>query len=87
MKEFTGDYAIIPELTQGALQRYVEHRIPPGGFLTGVLNGSDVVTVMGRADTSNQIALPALCKYIYNELPCDCWGNKTIVEAWLKEGK
>ena len=83
MREFTGQYAIIPELTQGALTRYVENRIPTGGFLEAVLR-NDLFGAMAKADTSNQIALPAICMYIYNEMPGDCWGSADIINEWLR---
>ena len=82
MRKFEGEYAVIPELTQGALQRYVEAKIEPGSFLTAVLC-NDLFTAMGKADMFNQRALHAICMYIYNEVPGNCWGSKEIVNDWL----
>ena len=86
MREFTGQYAIIPELTQGALQRYVKQHIPTGGFLRAVLK-NDLFGAMSKADESNQAALHAICMYVYNEMPCNCWGNEETINAWLEVDK
>jgi len=86
MKEFTGQYAIIPELTQGALKRYVENKIATGGFLRAVLR-NDLFGAMSKADESNRAALHAICMYVYNEMPGNCWGTAEIIDAWLKGDK
>jgi len=83
MREFTGEYAIIPELTQSALTRYVENHIAPGGFLTAVLC-NDLFGAMGKADLQNLDALTAIVRYIYNHTPGNCWGSKDIIDEWLK---
>lgn len=82
MKQFEGQYAIIPELTQGALTRYVENKIATGGFLRAVLS-NDLFAAMANADEGNQRALHAICMYVYNELPGNCWGSKKIIDEWL----
>ena len=77
------EYANIPEMTLDALTRYVEKRIPTGGFLRAVLT-NDLMGAMAKADIANQEALPSICKYVYNRVPSGCWGNEEIVDSWLK---
>ena len=77
------EYDAISELTMGALERYVDHRIPPGSFLRAVLC-NDLFDAVARADLNNQYVLPLIVKYIYNELPGGCWGNAAIVDSWLE---
>ena len=42
----------IPEHTKGALDRYVDHGLEPGGFLTAVLT-NDLFGAVARADSEN----------------------------------
>lgn len=72
---FEGIYADIPEHTQGALLRYVDHKILPGGFLTAVLS-NNLFEAVGQADSDNIKALPLIVKYIYNKCPGNCHGSK-----------
>lgn len=82
MREFTGEYAVIPELTRGALTRYVEKRIATGSFLYAVLT-NNLFDAIAQADESNVNALRAIVRYIYNELPGGCWGSVETVNEWL----
>lgn len=82
MCPFDGEYTVIPELTQGALTRYVENRIATGGFLAKVL-ANDLFGAVGHADENNLRALPAIVRYVYNCMPSECWGDADKVKAWL----
>lgn len=75
----------IPNRTIDALDRYVEQRIPTGGFLQAVLE-NDLVAAVSRADDQNRQALADIVQYIYNNLPLACWGSPESVKTWL-EGK
>lgn len=77
------EYKRIPNRTVRALNRYGKNGIVPGGFLTAVLK-NDLFSAVGRADSENQKALVYICRYIYNELPHDCWGNENRVTSWIK---
>ncbi len=79
------EYAGIPEITLGALTRYVEQGIPPGSFLTAVLK-NDLFDAMSRADMNNRYALHTICMYIYNKIPSTAWGNEERVSAWIESG-
>jgi hypothetical protein len=72
----------IPQHTKESLDRYVEHRIPTGGFLRAVLT-NDLFGAVSRADQYNVVAIPDIVKYIYNQLPAGCWGSEEIVDRWL----
>lgn len=73
----------VPVLVRESLQRYAEHRVPVGGFLTAVL-ANDLFEACGRADEYNAPCLPAICVYIYNTLPAISWGSPEKVRAWLE---
>lgn len=84
MIDFT--YKSIPDYTMEALRRYIDQRIPTGGFLEAVLS-NDLREACGRADENNQRVLPELVAYLYNEAPSSCWGSREKVVAWLKARK
>ncbi len=80
------NYELLPEHIRGAMQRYIENRIEPGGFLTAVLS-NDLMGAMARADNINRIELYSICNFIYNEAPSTCHGSPEKVRAWLKGEK
>ncbi len=66
----------------GALQRYVEHRIPTGDFLYAVLC-NDLRRAFVRADDENRETLYEIVDYCYRNLPRECWGSQQKVTSWL----
>ena len=75
----------IPDYTREAIDAYVQHRIPVGGFLTAVLT-NNLFEAFARADDNNIAAMFDIVRYIYNETPAVCWGSTEAVTKWL-EGK
>jgi len=75
---------MIPAHTKAALDRYVNDRIVPGGFLMAVLS-NDLFGAVGYADSHNLAALPDIVKYVYNELPSGCWGSKEAIWKWVSD--
>ena len=80
--DFTG-FDAIPEHTRGALERYVEHRIPTGGFLYAVLT-NDLYRAVERADSANLAALPFIARFIDQQLPGNIYGCAENVENHLE---
>ena len=78
------DYASCPESVRGGLERYIEDKIEPGGFLVKVLE-NDLFGAMGAADFHNRMILFDIVSWIYNNAPATCWGSKDQIIAWLKE--
>ncbi len=74
---------MIPAHTKAALDRYVEHKILPGGFLMKVLS-NDLFGAVGQADSENAAALPEIVKYIYNQLPANAWGSQDLVYKFVE---
>ena len=74
---------MIPAHTLAALDRYINHRILPGGFLTAVLS-NDLFGAVARADRANKLALSEICQYIYNEVPGNAWGSADSVYRWVE---
>ena len=73
---------MIPRHTLGGIKRYVENRIPPGGFLTAVLE-NNLRKSFGQADKANREALFEIVCHCYNKLPSICWGSPEKVKNWL----
>lgn len=73
----------VPEHTQGALRRYVEQGMYPGGFLEAVLT-NNLMAAVARADSENQAALIGICMFVYNEVPSAAWGNVDKMHEWCK---
>jgi hypothetical protein len=70
-----------PEIID-SLKRYVEDRIPVGGFLTAVL-ANDLYMAFARADQVNEYHLRAITAYV-DTLPIGCRGSYEAVRKWLK---
>jgi len=73
---------MIPEHTKYDIDRYVNDKIPPGGFLEAVFS-NNLCQAFGRADRENLNNLFDIVNYIYNHTPMDCWGSPEKVKEWL----
>lgn len=72
----------ISESVKGALDRYIQYGIAPGGFLYAVLS-NDLFAAVGRADRENIANLQKICGYVYNEIPSNAWGSEAAIEKWI----
>lgn len=79
-------YYPIREDLYGALERYFNHGIMPGSFLTAVLE-NDLCGSFGKADVSNIANLRNIVGYIYNHMPGNSWGSREKVQEYLKQFK
>ena len=71
------------ESTKASLDRYVKEKIPTGDFLQAVLE-NNLLMSYSRADLENKRDLYEIIRYVYNELPGDCWGSPEKVKNWLE---
>lgn len=69
--DFTEEFAAIPENIKGGLARYVEHNIPPGGFLTAMIQG-DLFEAVRRADPVSRDAIPLVAIWLDRNFPGLC---------------
>ncbi len=74
----------IPEYMQGGIILYYENGIPPGDFLTAVIN-NDLKEAVGRADDTNVNALKAYVMWFYNQAPTGSWGHAGACDEWLNK--
>ena len=67
---------------KSSIDRYVNDRIPTGGFLRAVLE-NNLKEAFGRADEEAVVQMKEIVAYCYNQIPCNCWGSPEKVSAWL----
>ena len=72
----------VPEQLHEGLVRYLVHHIPPGHFLTAVLE-NDLAGAVARGDETCLAGLPAIVRFLYNHAPGMAWGGPLTVRAWL----
>ena len=75
-------FTIRPDML-GAIRRYIDQRIPPGDFLSAIID-NDLKGAVSRADDENMANLPAFVAYFYHEAPMLCWGSPEKRQAWLR---
>lgn len=78
------EYFPIREDLLGALERYLNNGIMPGGFMTAVLE-NNLSEAFGRADSDNAANLKNIAGYVYNNIPSTAWGSKEKIGKWLEQ--
>ena len=73
---------MIPAKTKEAIDRYVNEKILPGGFLQSVLS-NNLMGAFGGADDENRKALPEILAYVWNKIPARCCGSPERVRNWV----
>jgi hypothetical protein len=76
-------YFPVNDYILGALERYINQGIMPGGFLTAVLE-NNLKESFGRADHENAKNLHNIVGYIYNNIPSSAWGSREKIDQWLE---
>ena len=82
-EEYTFQGFYIPSRMIAGIRRYVDERIPPGRFLTAIIQ-NNLSGAVGQADDENMKNIPAFVGYCYNKTPGACWGSKAKMKAWLE---
>lgn len=75
----------ISDQVRDSIGRYVDQRIPTGGFLGAVLENDLLQGAFGSADDRNRRDLFDIVRYCRWEIPGDCWGSPEKVTAWLNQ--
>ena len=76
------EYGVPPHMHSGIIM-YVEEGVPPGDFLSAVIN-NDLREACGRADDHNIRRLHTFVMWFYNQAPNGCWGYKNAVRDWCR---
>lgn len=72
-----------PHMRDGVIN-YIEHHIPPGGFLTAVLE-NDLFQAFARADLENRESMFYICAWFNSYAPAGCYGSPEAVKNWLSQ--
>jgi hypothetical protein len=75
------NYSLIPSHSAETLKNYLEHGIPPGGFVEAVLSNNFEAAVR-RADSYNKAALSQWGS-VLRSLPKIVWGSRSVVDNWI----
>ena len=76
-------YQKAPEKFRHAFARYIEHGMPPGGFLIAVIS-NDLEGACGRGDDESRTMLFDLVSWLYNWAPSTCWGSEEKFQDWIE---
>ena len=76
-------YPDAPVHILASINRYVEHGLRPGSFVTAVLS-NDLTGALLAGDEDSLRGLRDIMRYVHWEIPGGCHGSKSIVERWLK---
>ena len=71
----------LPAHMHGGIVDYIVGGYPIGDFLTKLFS-NDLTGAMGQADEKNLAAIQDYGGFIYNDIPCGCWGSKEKVANW-----
>ena len=69
-------------LTKEAAQRYMEHGIYPGHFLTAVFV-NDLTQAITRADEVSLQNLKQIVMWMIWEIPSIAWGSRDAMNTWI----
>jgi hypothetical protein len=68
------EYEHAPRNCRDTLERYIEHGIPMGSFLTAFC-ANDLMGALGRADDINICQFKEIGMFLYNYAPGNCFGS------------
>jgi hypothetical protein len=78
------DYTRVPVayMAEG-VQRYIEHGIPPGGFLMALFS-NDLKRTHLKADAENRRAIQKWVEFMLIEMPAQSQGSPEKVREWIR---
>ena len=80
------EYHPVNEDIIGTLERYLNHGIMPGSFMTAVIE-NNLKEALGRADAYNTLHLGNIVGYVYNHVPANAWGSAEKVADYIRNIK
>lgn len=72
---------LVPDTTARTLTHWILSAGDPGSFGRAVLC-NDLKESIGRADSTNLLALRNIVAFLYNEAPMECWGSVESFNSW-----
>ena len=83
---FKGYENAIPEHTRAAIWNYAHHGLPPGSFLTAVLE-NDLLQAIAYADDDSVKALKPIAQVLYSRVPAGCYGSKAAIRDHMRAAR
>lgn len=80
-----GMHSRIPEHMRSDVLGWVALGIPPGSFLSCVIE-NDFFGACRSADDINRGLLFDYAAFFHNHAPAMCYGSRELVEAWYRQG-
>lgn len=77
-------YAGIRPDTLVHIRDYADHGGDLGGSFLHAVMSNNLMDAVLTADPENLVALPAICLYVWNEIPMEAWGSPAKVCAWIR---
>lgn len=71
----------VPSHLHGGIERYIKYGIPPGSFITAVIE-NNLVEALGQADAYSRAGLFEVVSWFYNYAPSPCWGSPQKMKEW-----
>lgn len=78
--------ATLPPRIRKAIDQFVWHGIPTGGFLRAVLS-NDLMGAISQADPNSLSSIGLICQYVYNAVPSVCHGSREAVKSHIERGR
>jgi hypothetical protein len=75
-------FHLIPPYMHGGIARYVMKGVPPGDFLSLLLQ-NDFMGACHRADDENLHNLHNWARFFHNHVPRGCFGSPDNYAAWI----
>jgi len=72
----------IPDHMVDGVVRYIVDKIPPGSFLSAVIN-NELKEAYISADDINSHHLRNYVQFFYSSAPAGCWGFSGAVSKWI----
>lgn len=72
-------YELLPEQFRGGVERWIEHGIRPGSFLTAVMD-DELFDALTRAD--DEVDVLAICLWFHNQAPPLSFGSPEQTAHW-----
>ena len=81
----TPDYDLVPAHLQYGIREYIQRGNIPGDFLQAIIR-SDLSKAFAHADGTTMAHMDDIVKFMWNEAPGQCWGDKAKMDTWAKAG-
>ena len=79
----TPEYINIPPATLQDIYMYVEKGRISSDFLTAVIS-NDLKGTFNKADIYNETVIKNILRFLWNQVPADCWGSVEKMQTWIK---